>query len=176
MNPSRLEAGRACLVVVDVQEAFRRYHCFSRVAANAAKLLVAARLLGLPRIVTEQYPQGLGRTVPEVGLDGEQPLPKRSFSAARAEGFSLGGRDQVVLCGLETHVCVGQTVLDLLGQGVGVYLIADAVGSRHRIDHLFGLRRLAAAGATVTTTEAVLFELLEGADHPQFKAIQGLVK
>jgi len=176
MTASRLAAERTALLVVDVQEAFRRYHCFSRVAAGAAKLLAGARLLGLPRIVTEQYPRGLGSTVPEVGLVEERPLAKRVFSAARAEGFSLGGRDQVLVCGLETHVCVAQTVLDLLGEGVEVHLVVDAVGSRHRLDHLVGLRRLTAAGAVATTVEAVLFELLGGADHPDFKAVQGLVK
>jgi nicotinamidase-related amidase len=178
---SLLERGQATLVVVDVQEAFRPYDCFAQVAANCAKLIQGARILDVPRVVSEQYPKGLGHTAPEVGLADEVILEKSVFSAARAEGFDRSGigqqgRRQAVVCGIETHVCVSQTVHDLLAEGVEVHVPADAVGSRHALDYERGLERLVRAGAVVTTVEAVLFELLERAGTPEFKAVQGLVK
>jgi nicotinamidase-related amidase len=172
---SLLARDRAALVVVDVQEAFRPYASFERVAGACATLLAGARLLEVPALVSEQYPKGLGHTAPEVGLDGEQPLEKTVFSAVRAERFDLGGRDQAIVCGIETHVCVSQTVHDLLDRGVEVHVPADAVGSRHAIDYERGLERLQRAGAVVTTVEAALFELLERAGTPEFKAVQKLI-
>ena len=170
-----LDRERTALVVVDVQEGFRPYESFAGVAQACAKLVRAARILDLPRVVSEQYPKGLGHTVPEVGLEGERPIEKCVFSAARAEGFDLAGRDQALVCGIETHVCVSQTVLDLLGRGIEVQVPADAVGSRHGIDYERGLERLERAGAVVTTVEAALFELLERAGTPEFKAVQKLI-
>jgi nicotinamidase-related amidase len=173
---SLLSRPRAMLVVVDVQEAFRGYPAFAPVAAACAKLVQAARILELPAVVSEQYPKGLGHTAPEVGLTDEPVLEKSVFSAARADGFDRKEHDQVVVCGIETHVCVSQTVHDLLAQGVEVHVPADAVGSRHEIDYTRGLERLERAGAVVTTVESALFELLESADTPEFKAVQGLIK
>jgi nicotinamidase-related amidase len=170
-----LDRGRTALLIVDVQEGFRPYESFAGVAEACAKLVRAARILDVPRVVSEQYPKGLGHTAPEVGLEGERPIEKSVFSAARAEGFDLAGRDQAVVCGIETHVCVSQTVIDLLGRGVEVQVPADAVGSRHRIDYERGLERLERAGAVVTTVEAALFELLERAGTPEFKAVQKLI-
>lgn len=172
---SMLSRERAALVLIDVQEGFRSYDTFAAVAAACSKLLQGARILELPRIVTEQYPKGLGGTVREVGLEDESPLEKTVFSAVRADGFDLNGRDQAVVCGIEAHVCVSQTVLDLLDSGVEVHVPADAVGSRHRIDYERGLERLERAGATVGTVESVLFELLERAGTPEFKAVQRLI-
>ncbi len=172
---SLLVRERAALVVIDVQEAFRPYASFERVAGACATLLQGARILEVPAIVSEQYPKGLGRTAPEVGLADEQPLEKTVFSAARADEFDLGGREQALVCGIETHVCVSQTVHDLLERGVEVHVPADAVGSRHAIDYERGLERLQRAGAVVTTVEAALFELLERAGTPEFKAVQKLI-
>lgn len=173
---SLLERERTALVVVDVQEAFRPYASFAQVAAACAKLVQGARILELPRVVSEQYPRGLGPTAPEVGLQEEPKIEKSVFSAARAEGFDLHGRAQAVVCGIETHVCVSQTVHDLLEEGVEVHVPADAVGSRHEIDYERGLERLERAGAIVTTVESILFELLQRAGTPEFKAVQGLIK
>ena len=139
---SLLSRDRAALVVVDVQEGFRPYSAFEPVAAACAKLLEAARILEVPSIVSEQYPKGLGHTAPEVGLREETVIEKSVFSAARAEGFDLGGRRQAIVCGIETHVCVSQTVHDLLEQGIEVHVPADAVGSRHEIDYQRGLERM----------------------------------
>ncbi len=172
---SLLERSRAALVIVDVQEGFRSYDSFVAVAAACAKLLQAARILDVPRLVSEQYPKGLGHTAPEVGLDDEPLVEKTVFSAARAEGFELGERDQAIVCGIEAHVCVSQTVHDLLDRGLEVHVPADAVGSRHTVDYERGLERLERAGAVVSTVESVLFELLERAGTPEFKAVQKLV-
>jgi nicotinamidase-related amidase len=172
---SLLNRDRAALLVVDVQEGFRPYESFAGVAESCAKLVQAARILDVPLIVSEQYPKGLGHTAPEVGLEEETPIEKSVFSAARADGFDLKGRNQAVVCGIETHVCVSQTVLDLLEHGVEVQVPANAVGSRHVIDYERGLERLERAGAVVTTVEAALFELLERAGTPEFKAVQKLI-
>jgi nicotinamidase-related amidase len=172
---SLLSRERAALVVVDVQEAFRPYASFAGVAQSCAKLIKGARILGLPALVSEQYPKGLGHTAPEVGLEEERRIEKSVFSAARAEGFDLGGREQAVVCGIETHVCVSQTVHDLLERGIEVHVPADAVGSRHTLDYERGLERLERAGAIISTVEAALFELLERAGTPEFKAVQKLI-
>jgi nicotinamidase-related amidase len=170
-----LERDRAALVVVDVQEGFRPYAVFAGVAESCAKLLSGARILGVPALVSEQYPKGLGHSAPELGLQAEPRIEKTVFSAARAEGFDLQGREQAIVCGIEAHVCVSQTVLDLIEQGVEVHVPADAVGSRHDIDYQRGLERLERAGAVVSTVEAALFELLERAGTPEFKSVQKLI-
>lgn len=172
---SLLDRGQTALVVVDVQEGFRPYASFASVADASRKLVQAARILEVPTIVSEQYPKGLGHTAPEVGLEDERPIEKTVFSAARADGFDLGKRTQAIVCGIETHVCVGQTVHDLLDRGVEVHVPADAVGSRHTIDYERALERLERAGAVVTTVEASLFELLGRAGTPEFKAVQKLI-
>jgi nicotinamidase-related amidase len=166
---------RTALIVVDVQQGFRPYASFEAVAAACATLLEAARILGLRTLVSEQYPKGLGHSAPELGLQGEQPIEKTVFSAARAEGFDLAGAKQAIVCGIETHVCVSQTVHDLLADGIEVHVPADAVGSRHHIDYECGLERMVGAGAVLSTVETALFELLERAGTPEFKAIQKLI-
>ena len=165
----------AALVVVDVQEGFRSYSAFESVAESCAKLLAAARILGVPAIVSEQYPKGLGHSAPELDIRDAPTIEKTVFSAARADGFALEGRAQAIVCGIETHVCVSQTVHDLLAEGVEVHVPADAVGSRHAIDYERGLERLERAGAVVSTVEAALFELLERAGTPEFKEVQKLI-
>ena len=172
---SLLQRTRAALVVIDVQEGFRPYAAFASVAEECGKLVQAARILGLPVIVSEQYPKGLGPTAPEVGLQDEARLEKSVFSAVRAEGFDLGTAEQALVCGIEAHVCVSQTVHDLLERGVEVHVAADAVGSRHELDCRRGVERMERAGAVVTTVEAALFELAERAGTPEFKALQGLI-
>jgi nicotinamidase-related amidase len=170
-----LERDRAALVVVDVQEGFRSYATFAAVADACAKLVQTARILELPTLVSEQYPKGLGASAPELGLQDEPRIEKTVFSAARADGFDLSGAEQALVCGIEAHVCVSQTVHDLLADGIEVHVPADAVGSRHELDYARGLERMERAGAVVTTVEAALFELLERAGTPEFKAIQKLI-
>jgi nicotinamidase-related amidase len=173
-----LARDRAALVVIDMQEAFRpAVGEFDAVARNAGVLVQGARELGLPVVVTEQYPRGLGETVPEVAdhLDGVERHAKTVFSAARAEGFDLGGREQALVCGIEAHVCVEQTVQDLLDRGIEVHVAADAVSSRTALNRRLGLEKMERSGAWVTSTEMALFELLGEAGTPEFKAIQKLV-
>jgi nicotinamidase-related amidase len=176
----RLEAERAALVAVDVQEAFAKaVPNFDEVAANTAILVRAAREVGLPIVITEQYPRGLGGTVAAVSEqlpDDVEPISKLAFSAAAAEGFDLDGRDQAIVCGLETHVCVSHTVLDLLEAGREVHVVADAVGSRAESNRELALRKAERAGAILTSVETVLFELVREAGTPEFKVLQGLVK
>lgn len=178
--PARLlDRDRAALVVIDVQEAFRPVVAdFEQVAANVAKLVEGARVVGIPVVATEQYPKGLGKTVPEVAdaLVGAEPIEKTCFPASRADGFGLGGRDQVLLCGIESHVCVNQTAHDLLDRGVEVHVAQDAVGSRTVENRDLGLHKMVASGAIVTSVETALFELLGAAGSDEFKQVQALVK
>jgi nicotinamidase-related amidase len=176
----KLDPQRATLVVIDVQEAFRKaVPTFEDVAAAASTLVQGAAAIGVPIVATEQYPKGLGATVPVIAeqLPSEaERLDKVRFSAAEADGFDLKGRDQAILCGIETHVCVMQTALDLLEGGIEVHVAADAVGSRTDENRRLGLERLERAGATVSSVEMALFELLGGSDAEAFKQVQELVK
>jgi len=179
----KLDRSRTALVVVDVQEAFRPAVLdFERVAGNVSVLVRGARVLGLPTLVTEQYPKGLGRTVPEVTehLGSARPIEKVCFSAVGADGFSRAlletRRDQVLLCGIEAHVCVSQTAEDLLADGVEVHVAQDAVTSRTAENRALGLHKMERSGAGVTSVEAALFELLKEAGTPEFKEVQSLVK
>jgi nicotinamidase-related amidase len=175
----RLEADRTTLIVVDVQEAFRKaIPDFERIAKATATLIEGAEAIGIPVVITEQYPKGLGETVPEVAEhlpDGVQPLEKVVFAASEAEGFDLEGRDQALVCGIETHVCVNQTALDLLASGVDVQVAEDAVGSRTDENKRVGLHKMESAGATLTSVETALFELLGRAGTDEFKQVQRLI-
>ena len=179
----KLDRTRAALAVVDVQEAFRPAVVdFDRVAHNAAVLVQGARVLGLPVLVTEQYPRGLGETVPEVAqhLEGVDRMEKVCFSAFEADGFyarlNEHERDQVLLCGIESHVCVNQTAEDLLADGREVHVARDAVTSRTAENRELGLHKMERSGAIVTSVETALFELLRAAGTPEFKEVQRLVK
>ena len=175
----KLDAKRAALVVVDVQEGFRpAIPCFDRIAAATATMVRGAAAMDVPIVVTEQYPKGLGPTVPEVAEhfpDGVEPLAKTVFSAASADGFALGGREQAIVCGIEAHVCVNQTVLELLDGGLEVHVVTDAVGSRSPADRELGIAKAERAGAWPTSVETALFELLGEAGSDRFKRVQGLV-
>jgi nicotinamidase-related amidase len=167
------------LVVVDAQEAFRSAVLdFDRVIHNVAVLVQGANALDVPVVVTEQYPKGLGRTVPEVAehLNGAEPIEKVAFSAAAADGFDAGGRGQALVCGIEAHVCVSQTTHDLLERGLEVHVARDAVSSRTEENREVGIRKMEAAGAIVTSVETALFELLGAAGSEEFKTVQRLIK
>ncbi len=167
------------LVVVDAQEAFRPAVLdFDRVVHNIAVLVQGARALGVPVVVTEQYPNGLGHTVPEVAehLNGVEPIEKVCFSAERAEGFDRQGRGQVLVCGIESHVCVSQTAHDLLDRGAEVHVARDAVTSRTAENREVGLHKMERAGAVVTSVETALFELLGAAGSEEFKTVQRLIR
>jgi nicotinamidase-related amidase len=176
-----MSAGDTGLLVIDVQEKLiPKIHDAAAVVRNIAFLIDAAQQLNLLVQATEQYPKGLGATVPELA----QRLPLRpdkvAFSCCAVpvvvENFRRAARPNIVLAGIETHVCVQQTALDLLSQGFEVFVAADAVGSRYVIDHDMALRRLERAGAVLTTAESCVFEWVGSAAHPQFKAISRLVQ
>ncbi|KAG5834137.1 hypothetical protein ANANG_G00258230 [Anguilla anguilla] len=140
-----------------------------------------ARILGIPVIVSEQYPKGLGSTVQEMDLTGAKlVIPKTKFSMVLPEVevalAEIPGLRSVVLFGVETHVCIQQTALDLIGRGLEVHIVADASSSRSMMDRMFALERLARTGITVTTSEAVLLQLVADKDHPKFKEIQNIIK
>lgn len=175
-----LDRERATVLVVDVQEGFRPViDGFDDLLAATSTLLDGAAALNLPVIVTEQYPRGLGATVEELAGhldDGTTRLEKTVFSATDAEGFDLGGRDQVLLLGIESHICIHQTAQGLRREGVEVTLIADAISSRTQFNRQLGISRMEAEGAVSSSVEMALFELLGAAGSPEFKAIQKLVK
>ncbi len=176
-STAMLARDRTTLIVVDVQEAFRKaIPDFEDVARRTATLVEGARILGVPAIVTEQYPKGLGHTVDEVGLNGEPVLEKTVFAASCADGFDLAGRKQAVVCGIEAHVCVHQTVEDLAAQGVEVHVCADAVSSRDPANKAVALARAERAAAVPTTVEMALLELCGRAGTDEFKAVQRLIK
>jgi nicotinamidase-related amidase len=182
--PFRPTPGNLGLLVVDIQEKFGpAIPGFDALAAKAAALVRGFGILGMPMLATEQYPQGLGPTVKTVAAvlpAGVTPLVKKHFSCFGAQGFDrpLNGMDRsaVALCGVETHVCVYQTALDLLSRGFTVVAVADAMGSRNGLDHATALRRMEQCGVIVMTVEMLLFDLLRSADSPHFKEIQKLVK
>lgn len=179
MTAAKLDRDRAVLLVIDLQEAFRMaIPGFDEIATATATMVRGATEIGLPIVVTEQYPKGLGATVAEIAdhlPEGVEPIAKTAFSALAAEGFDLGGHDQVIVCGIETHVCVNQTVLDLLEAGIEVHVVADAVGSRSAANRELGLGKAVRAGAWLTSVETALFELLGEAGGDSFKAVQKLV-
>ena len=179
-----LDPGRAALAVIDVQESFRPHIAdFAEVAARVALVSHAARLLGLPVVVTEQYPKGLGRTAAEVAAalpEGFEAVEKTAFSSCGAREFvsrlEAAGARQVILCGIEAHVCVNQTAHDLLARGYQVHLLTDCISARAQENRRVGLDKMFRSGALPSSTETALFELIRDARHEQFKAIQKLIK
>lgn len=179
----RLNRAKAGLVVVDIQERLLPAICDrDRVVQNAVRLARSAQILGVPIWVTEQYRKGLGATVPELAaaIPGFAPLEKVAFSACGADGFTAALESshvtEPILCGIEAHVCVTQTCLDLLAQGLRVFVVADAVSSRTPENYQFGIDRMRSAGAVIVSTEMVIFELLGRAGTEEFKQILPLVK
>ncbi len=177
----RLTAKHAGLLVIDLQDKLvRTIPEHERLIANVVALIRGARTLNLPVWATEQYPRGLGPTTAAVAdLIPDRPAKSTFHCCAVPQVLEqLHGRNirHVTLAGIEAHVCVAQTALELLDVGFQVQIPADAVGARHKIDWEFALRRLERAGAVVSTTEAVLFEWTETADRPEFKAISELIK
>jgi nicotinamidase-related amidase len=176
-----LQSHDSALVVIDVQDKLlSRIPSAAQLVKNIAFLLDVAQLLNIPVHATEQYPQGLGNTTAELARRlPRPPLAKTAFSCCGAgtflEELEMLQRSQIVLTGIETHVCVSQTVFDLLQAGLHVYLPVDALGARFAIDHETALRRLERAGATLTTVEAIAFEWLRDAAHPQFAQFRQLV-
>lgn len=178
-----LKPSMCCLVLVDVQEKLaavmsRRENLISRCAV----LLRMAKALEIPVLWCEQAPRALGPTVAELRglLEGQKPFEKTSFSCVGAEGFlerlDEVGASTVLLCGIEAHVCVFQTAVELLGRGLSVHVASDAVSARTEENKVIGLGRMAAAGAVISSTEMMLFELLRDARHERFKELAALIR
>jgi nicotinamidase-related amidase len=184
----RLSRTRAALLVVDIQERLlpaMSEDARTRVVASTRLLIAAARRLGLPIVVSQQYPKGLGPTVAAVedALAGASDLhrfDKLEFSAEQCDAFTALapklGRDQWIVCGMETHVCVYQTARGLAGRGYAVHVCADAVSSRTEANWRVGLDLITRAGALVTSTEVCVFDLLERAGSDEFRELSKLVK
>ena len=185
MKPiSKLSRERAALAVIDMQEAFRVViPDFGEVASHIAKAVEGARLLEVPVIVTEQYPKGLKHTAEEIlpHLPAEsQAIEKLCFSSCDASAFQaqLARRQikQVIICGIEAHICVNQTAHDLLERGYRVHLLTDCITARSAQNKQIALAKMQQSGALPSSTEMALFELMRDAKHEQFKAIQKLIK
>ncbi|MDY7010272.1 MAG: hydrolase [Planctomycetota bacterium] len=177
-----LEIDNTVLVVIDVQgKLAQSMHEKADLFENVAKLIKAVGILEIPIIWTEQYPEGLGPTIPQISelMTGE-PIAKVAFSCCGERRFTEEmerlNRRQVLLCGIETHVCVYQTAVDLLESGHEVHVAADAVSSRTAANKDIGLAKMKDAGAAVTSVETALFELLKVAKGEKFKAVINIVK
>lgn len=180
-SPELMSADDTALLVIDVQEKLLPHiEHQTEIVWNIGRLIDGAKILGVPIKGTEQYPAGLGRTVPPLRRRLDELPDKLSFSCGGCpELFAdLAQRNihRLLVAGVEAHVCVQQTVLDLLAAGFRVYVAADAVGSRRAVDYQFALRRLEASGAILTTTEAALMEWCQVAGTPEFKKISQLVR
>ncbi|MFA7229591.1 MAG: isochorismatase family protein [Melioribacteraceae bacterium] len=185
MNQHQKTARRknAALLVIDIQERILPVIFENgRVVENSIKLINGFKIMNLPVYFTEQYPKGLGVTESRIksALEPLEAINKMTFSCSGAgdlfEQFSKKGIEQIVVCGIEAHVCVTQTVLDLLAIDFQVHVAADAVSSRRKFDYETALRRMEKNGAEITLTESVLFELLEVCGTDEFKAVSKLVK
>jgi nicotinamidase-related amidase len=179
-----LDAASTLLMIIDFQEKLCKAmdgEILEKHTANVSVLLEAARELGVPVLATEQYPAGLGETLP--GLKGkiqDTPLEKMSFSCCCDESImarvAASGRSSIIVTGMETHICVLQTVLDLLAKGFHVHVVSDGVLSRRKSNWRTGLAIASSAGAVVTSTETVLFQLLKRAGTAEFKKLSKLVR
>jgi len=184
-NGSRLvSANNSSLIVVDVQ--IRLAQAMSdreTLLRNCGILLTAANMMSIPVTITEQYPKGLGHTEPSLAdlfPDNSIPVEKTCFSCCDSETFATSlsntGKQQVILCGIESHVCVLQTAMELLDRNYRVFVVADAVDSRSKDNKRIALERMRQAGIVITATESVLFEWLRDAKNEHFKSVTALIR
>ncbi|PJD90641.1 MAG: hydrolase [Legionella sp.] len=173
-----LQKEKSCLLIIDVQEKLAPHiQQVESVVAHCQWLMRLASELDIPALVTEQYRQGLGQTVEPLQklMLGTTDIDKLHFSCYRDHAFQKHwqtlNKRQAVLAGIETHVCVLQTALDLLAAGIEVFVVVDAVNSRYELDHHYGLKRMKQAGVQLVTREMVFFEWMEKAGKPAFKAL-----
>ena len=179
-------ADHCCLLIIDIQSkltAAMPGKVLERLKRNSSMLLQAAGKLSMPVMVTRQYPQGLGPLIPEVTdmlPDDHKLFDKTCFSCTDADGFmeNLGstGRRQIVIAGIEAHICVLQTAIALRSAGFDVFVVSDAVSSRQRENYENAIQRMHASDIIICNTESMLFEWLRDASHPHFKALSALIK
>jgi nicotinamidase-related amidase len=182
-HPNLLHNENALLLIIDVQERFRDHiHDFEGMVENIGKLIEASKILNLPVVITEQYPKGLGKSVPEIRqkLGPNQQFEKTEFSSCQnqdvMDALQKSGRHQIIVCGIEAHVCVNQTVHDLLASNYQVHVVVDAVSSRFFADKELGLAKMYAAGALPSCVEMALLELVADSAAQTFKPVQTLIK
>lgn len=182
-HPNILVKENSALLMIDVQERILKViNQYENLLENTKKLILGFNEMSLPIYYTEQYPKGLGGTVEELKemLVDTESIQKMTFSCSGAgdlfENLKKSEVRQVVVCGIESHVCVQQTVLDLIANDFKVFVAADAVSSRKEFDYNIAIERMRTNGAEITTTEAILFELLNICGTPEFKAVAKLIK
>jgi nicotinamidase-related amidase len=182
-HPILLNQANAVLLIVDVQERFRnQIPDFEILTRNIGTLVEACKILKVPIVVTEQYPQGLGQTADEIIslLSDHEKFEKNCFSCCQLEGFTLKlretGRKQIIVSGIEAHICIDQTVHDLLKEDYDVHLIIDAIASRTAKNKEIGVEKMLLSGAVPSSVEMALFEMLGSSANKDFKSIQKLVK
>jgi len=182
-NKKILQREKTTLLIIDIQERILPViHNIENVVQNTLKLINGFKILSIPIYFTEQYPKGLGQTEKRIkeALESSEAIQKMSFSCSGAGNLFAELKEknisQVVVCGIESHVCVQQTVLDLIANGFQVDVAADAISSRKQFDYEIALHRMRTNGAEVTTTESILFELLNVCGTDEFKAVSKLVK
>ncbi|MBI5809241.1 MAG: hydrolase [Ignavibacteriales bacterium] len=182
-NKKILQREKTALLIIDVQERILPViHNIENVVQNTLKLINGFKILSIPIYFTEQYPKGLGQTEKRIkeALESSEAIQKMSFSCSGAGNLFAELKEknisQVVVCGIESHVCVQQTVLDLIANDFQVDVAADAISSRKQFDYEIALQRMRTNGAEVTTTESILFELLNVCGTDEFKAVSKLVK
>ncbi len=180
MNTVNLE--NCLIMIIDVQEKLVNMLDDKTVGINAEKIAKAAGILNIPTLITEQYPKGLGTTLNAIkySLSNAKYIEKTNFSALKEEGLvnliKSFNKKQIVLFGIETHICVLQTAFDLINKGYEIYVVEDASGSRKESDKISALKRLRHNNCQIITTEMLIFELLGSSKHKNFKEIQALIK
>lgn len=184
MKKNILDIETSLLLIIDIQERILQAQFNKeKIVKNSLILIKAAKILDIPIIVSEQYPKGLGLTIPEI----KEILPektaffeKTAFSCCYQDSFKdllkSFNKKQLIICGMESHVCVYQTVFDLISLDYETYLIHDAISSRKEYEYNTGIEKMVSYGAILNCTEMALLELLKSAGHPQFKAVQNLIK
>lgn len=175
-----LKASDALVIMIDMQEKLVNATNAENEVKQAEKIIKASEILNIPVLVSEQYPKGLGQTLPELKNDKEKYLEKTSFSLLKEDSaldmIRLFHKKQIILFGIETHICVYQTAMDLMKKGYEVYLIKDACKSRKEYEYNAGIDLMRQNGIKISCVEIALFELLESSKHPHFKEVQQLIK
>ncbi len=178
-----LERDNSLLIIIDVQERLVASLDKDIIVTRVGKLLDAANILDIPVLISEQYPNGLGHTVPQLSAKIKEGTPiaeKYSFSLLKEDGLldkiKSFGKKQIVICGIETHICVHQTAAELIDAGFEVFVAKDACASRSKYEFKQGIEAMQANGAKISCVEIILFEWLRTAKHPKFKEIQALIK
>ena len=181
ISSDKLSSKVNALVIIDIQEKIIR-PIFNKdlIIKNVKKLLNAYQILEENIFVSEQNPLKLGGTIPELLPKARfRKIEKMEFSLAKIEDFTKEIKNKkvtnLIVCGIETHICIQQTVLDCLEKGFEVFLISDSMGSRNRVDHEIALKRMTQKGAILTTTESIIFELCKTADRKEFKEIKNII-